>query len=254
MSEKIINVGYRPRLSLTEQLALAQIRTKIISPDRVVGVVGDIHEPFSVAGYFDFIVDTFRAEGVTDIVFIGDIVDQHAISFHDADPDGMSAGDELVKAKANLAKWYKEFPVAKICIGNHDHLPARKALKHGLARAYVRPLHEVLECPEGWVFDWEFDVDGVAYIHGTGFSGMYAHVNAMKQKRKSVVMGHLHSNFGVEFSATDHDLLWGMAVGCGVDRHSYAQAYGKDFPRKPVLGCGTVTNGIIPRTHPMPRH
>jgi len=31
-----------------------------------------------------------------------------------------------------------------------------------------------------------------------------------------------------------------MSVGCGIDRRSYAFAYGKDFKKKPILGCGVV--------------
>jgi hypothetical protein len=242
--------GYRPRLSKSEQLIVDKCRANYKA--NIVGVIGDLHEPFCHDEYFDFVVKTLAEAQVTEVVFIGDIVDQHAISYHDSDPDGFSAGHELKLAKMRLQKWYDAFPVAKVCIGNHDHLPARKALSNGIPKAYIRTLDEVLEAPVGWILDWSFDIDGVNYFHGTGFSGMYAHVNAMKQKRKSVCMGHLHSNFGIEFSGTEHDLLFGMAVGCGVDRHSYAAAYGRDFPRKPILGCATVTDGITPSLYPMP--
>ena len=33
-----------------------------------------------------------------------------------------------------------------------------------------------------------------------------------------------------------------MNVGCGVDNDHMAFAYGKQFPTKPMLGCGIVTN------------
>lgn len=33
-----------------------------------------------------------------------------------------------------------------------------------------------------------------------------------------------------------------MQVGCGIDKTSYAMAYGKNF-RKPIISCGVVIEG-----------
>jgi len=32
-------------------------------------------------------------------------------------------------------------------------------------------------------------------------------------------------------------------VGCGVDNKQMAFAYGKQFPRKPIVACGVVVHG-----------
>jgi hypothetical protein len=43
-----------------------------------------------------------------------------------------------------------------------------------------------------------------------------------------------------------------MQVGCGIDNSQYAFAYGKSFPKKPILGCGLVLDGgNIPVILPM---
>ena len=55
-------------------------------------------------------------------------------------------------------------------------------------------------------------------------------------------MGHTHSVGGIEWSANEKDIIFGMNVGSGISRHKYAFAYGKDTRRKPVLGVGVVTD------------
>lgn len=76
-----------------------------------------------------------------------------------------------------------------------------------------------------------------------GYSGKHGHINAAIENRQSIVMGHLHSNAGVWWSANENDIIFALAVGCGIDRNTYAFRYGRDFKRKPILGCGVVTNG-----------
>ena len=60
------------------------------------------------------------------------------------------------------------------------------------------------------------------------------------------VSGHAHGNAGVSATASDHRLVWGLAVGCGIDIDSMAFAYGKHFSQKPIIACGIVINGKTP--------
>jgi hypothetical protein len=60
---------------------------------------------------------------------------------------------------------------------------------------------------------------------------------------RCTVTGHNHSNAGISATATDQELVWGMAVGCGVDHAHMAFAYGKHFKNKPILACGVVIDG-----------
>ncbi|MGL5768052.1 MAG: metallophosphoesterase [Sarcina sp.] len=83
-------------------------------------VIGDVHAPFSKSGYREFCIKMYRKHKCNKVVFIGDIIDNHYSSFHDSDPNGMGASEELQKAIKEIALFYKAFPDAKVCIGNHD--------------------------------------------------------------------------------------------------------------------------------------
>ena len=54
-------------------------------------VVGDLHEPFTRKGYLEFCKSIYYKYNCNEVVFIGDIIDNHYSSFHDTDPDGRSA-------------------------------------------------------------------------------------------------------------------------------------------------------------------
>jgi hypothetical protein len=41
------------------------------------------------------------------VIFIGDIIDNHYSSYHESDPDGYSAGEELDRAIDMIKDWYK---------------------------------------------------------------------------------------------------------------------------------------------------
>ncbi len=169
-------------------------------------------------------------------------MDNHAISYHEHDPDGMSPKDELDEARRRLVAWYKAFPVVKVCRGNHDCLVDRKGKTMGLPSEVFLPFRDIWQLPKGWEDDWSFTIHGVRYIHGTGYSGQSAHIQAAMNSRRSTVIGHLPSHAGVNWIANDEDCWFGMNVGCGIHRKSYAMAYGKDFKKKPILSCGVVTD------------
>jgi len=118
----------------------------------------------------------------------------------------------------------------------------RKSKTIGLPRCFFAPYRDIWNFPKTWEDSFEFVINGVLYKHGTGLSGKYGHVNAAINSRMKTVIGHLHSVLGIEWLVSSRDRIFGMCVGSGIDRKAYAFAYGKDFPRKPVLGCGVVLN------------
>jgi predicted phosphodiesterase len=205
--------------------------------------VGDLHEPFTHPRYRDFCKDVRKTWKTKETVFIGDLVDLHALSFHEHDPDGMSPGEEVRTAKAEVAKWHKTFPKARVCIGNHDARTLRLARKAGLPIEALRDFKDIWGTPT-WEWDWEFDIDNVLYLHGTGASGKQAAANLMMKRRKSVVIGHTHTNAGVNYHMNHDGRIFGMNVGCGIDCKGYAFAYAKDFADRPNLGCGVVIDGV----------
>lgn len=214
-------------------------------------VIGDTHEPFCRDGYLEFCIQTQKDYNCGTVVHIGDLVDNHAISYHESDADGRSAGDEYKLALSACDKWYKAFPEAYICIGNHDRLPFRKAFTAGLPKNWLKSYQEMFNSPKGWKWDFVHEINGVIYQHGTGLSGEMASINAARENRQSTVIGHLHTVTNTRFLASQKDLIFGMSVGCGIDHTKYAFAYGRENTRKPVLSCGVVLNGMMPINIPM---
>ena len=204
-------------------------------------VIGDLHAPFTRNGYLDFCKEIRDKYFCNNIVFIGDLIDNHFSSFHDTDPDGHSAAEELRLAKLQIDEWCKAFPKAKVCIGNHDAIPARKSFNGGISKVWLKSISEVLNTPN-WEFSEEFIIDDVLYIHGIGRKA----INRMNADIISVVQGHYHSEGYINYTVGRSKKLFSMQVGCGVDDKSYAMAYGKYFD-KMHISCGVVLeNGNLP--------
>ena len=220
-------------------------------PDNVL-VIGDPHEPFTKEGYLEFCRKIQEEYDCGTVIHIGDAVDNHAVSYHEKDPEGMSAGDEFNLAIERMKRWYYTFPNVKVCIGNHDALPFRKAFSAGLPKTWLKTYQELLQSPPTWEWDFVHQVNGVIYQHGTGLSGEMAAINAARENRQSTVIGHLHTVMNTRFLASYKDLIFGVTVGCGIDHEKYAFAYGKQNTRKPVVACAVILDGKLPINIPMP--
>lgn len=213
-------------------------------------VIGDLHEPVSHPAYLRFCLDVADKVDPDRIVFIGDVVDHHACSFHAKHPHCPGPADELELMREGVQKWNAHFPKATVTIGNHDERPERLAAAAGIVSDWLNTYNKVFGI-KGWDWVEEITLDDVYYFHGTGFSGMHPAYNAMRNMGMSCVMGHTHSNFGVKYMTNPKKLMFGMDVGCGVDRHAHAMAYGKHLKRKPVVGCGVVHGSACAHTIPM---
>lgn len=217
-------------------------------------IIADTHIPFEHRGYLDFCKRIHKAYKCIRVIHIADLVDNNAISYHEHDPDGWSPEAEMKESDKHLEDWFKAFPKVFLCRGNHDRLVDRKSKTMGLPKRCFQEFRNIWKLPKEWkdAFEWEFD--GVLYKHGTGFSGKYAHINAAYDARQSCVIGHTHATAGVEYIANEKECIFGMNVGCGIDRHTYAMNYGRDFRRKPIVACGIVTStkyGNIAQVIPM---
>ena len=111
--------------------------------------IGDLHEPFCLKDYLRFCKKIYKQENCKKVIFIGDVIDSHYSSFHESDPDGMSARDELLSAIKKLRRWHKAFPEAVITIGNHDRIVARKAMNAGLSDMWIRSYSEFYKLQVG---------------------------------------------------------------------------------------------------------
>lgn len=223
----------RPRLTggkLMSYLHLTRDENRVL-------VIGDLHEPFTLKGYLEFCLETYNNYNCNRVVFIGDIVDNHAASYHESDPDGLGGGDELDLCIKKLKRWHDTFPDADVILGNHDIMVARKAQTSNIPKKWIKSYQEVLEVPT-WNFVEELVIDEVMYVHGIGSK---AHIRAQKNMM-STVQGHHHTDCYTMWYVGKKDKIFGMQVGCGIDINSYAMAYAKWFP-KPAIGCGVVLGG-----------
>ena len=223
---------HRPRVTPQQLKALESLRRK----ERRTIVIGDLHCPFEKSGYFEFCLETYDRFNCNQVVFIGDLVDSHATSRHETDPDGMSAKTELERAIEDLQKWREAFGVATVIVGNHDRVVMRRAFSSSIPSMWIKSFNEVLGTSWDWTERAEFD--GVQYVHGEGGTARTKAKNDMQ----STVQGHIHTQAYVEHFCGNRSRIWAMQVGCGLDRDSYAAAYSKHY-KKQAIGCGVVIGG-----------
>jgi len=223
---------HRPRVTPQQLKALESLRRK----ERRILVIGDLHCPFEKKGYFEFCLETYDRFNCNQVLLIGDLVDSHATSRHETDPDGMSAKTELERAIEDLQKWREAFPVATVIIGNHDRVVMRRAFSSSIPSMWIKSFNEVLGTSWDWTERAEFD--GVQFVHGEGGTARTKAKNDMQ----STVQGHIHTQAYVEHFCGNRNRIWAMQVGCGLDRDSYAAAYSKHY-KKQAIGCGVVIGG-----------
>lgn len=206
-------------------------------------VIGDLHAPWILEGYLEFCREQQEKYNCGTVIFIGDIIDGCAWSFHEKNVDGMGVREELFAAKKQLQDWYKVFPEATCLYGNHDLLIIRKIKAAGLSEEFMKDFGSIIGAPETWTFTHELDLNGVRYIHGSVGDAF----KRAKESRISTVQGHLHTRSFVEWSVSEKDSIFGLQVGCGIDHKSYAFDYARPFPKKPVISCGLVLDkGTMP--------
>lgn len=206
-------------------------------------VIGDVHEPVSHPGYRRFCMD-LRSKFKTDTtVFIGDVVDMHAISFFTKHPEAPGPKDEIKLAQEKIKAWKRAFPVARVCVGNHDARIIRVAEKAGIPAAALRSYSETWKTPK-WKWVTDFVLDDVYYFHGTGTSGTHPAYNSMLKQLMSVVQGHVHSAGGINWRANPQRRIFGMDTGCGIDDSKYAFAYGENQKVRSILSAAVIIDGI----------
>lgn len=234
----------RYRLKPHEIVALKKMRE---TDTRNILVVGDLHCPFDLKGYLEFCLEQYEAFNINHVIFIGDILDNHAFSYHEADPDGMSAGLELEKSIEKVSHWYNAFPDADVCIGNHDRLAARKSFTGGIPKAWIRSYNEVLNTPK-WNWVESVVYDDVLYEHGEGGQAQ----TKAKNNLMSSVCGHTHTEAYCKWFVGKRYRIFAMQVGCGVDSSTYAAAYARNY-KKQAIGCSVIlNNGTLPINLLMP--
>jgi len=209
-------------------------------------VIGDLHEPVSHPGYLQFCTDLYEEWDCDKVVFIGDIVDWHAISFWVKEPNCSGPKDEYDLSLTKVKKWYKAFEEADVCIGNHDERPERLAKTVSIPPCLLKEYNTVWETPK-WKWKYDLIIDDVYYYHGTPNGGSFQSIhpawNAVGKMLMSVVMGHYHSRASIGWRANPYKRVFGMDVGCGIDVKAWQFVYGKHAKDRPILSAGLVIDG-----------
>jgi len=256
ISKSRSKLSYYKEIMLPKEEAIKPVkwfegRKKKVENGSNVLIIGDLHEPFCLDGYLEHCLKVYNDFNCNKVLFIGDLLDNHAVSYHEHDPNGKSPYDEYLLAIERLKRWYLAFPEAKVCIGNHDELPVRRVFSSGLPKFWIKSLEQILQVPDTYEFGLHHVIDDVFYTHGTGLSGDGAAMKIADKNRQSAVIGHLHSVSNIKYSASYKDIIFGMTVGCGIDYKQYAFNYGRDLPNKPIISCGVVLEGKVPVLIPM---
>lgn len=206
--------------------------------------IPDCHIPFHHPDAFKFLAAVKKKYKPNEFIHLGDLEDWHSISMHDHDPNGLSPGLELQALRKAVKPLFKLFPKLKICTSNHGDLPLRRAFKFGMPSELIKSHKEILQAPDGWQLAESWEVDDIVYEHGESFSGAQGAIKSANANMQSTVIGHIHAFAGIQYSANQKHLIFGFNVGCLINRHSYAFAYGKKIKAKPILGCGIIQDGV----------
>ena len=242
----IVERSNRYRLRPNEIQVIQKLREQKINN---ILVIGDLHEPFCLDEYLDWCVEQYDTYNCTEVVFIGDVIDNHYSSYHETSADGLGGLEELEIAIKRISRWYKAFLNSKITviIGNHDRLIMRKAQTSAIPSKWIKSYKEVLEVPE-WNFVERYVKDNVQYIHGEGGTAS----TKCRADMMNTVQGHLHTQCYVQNFVGNKFRIFGVQVGCGIDHESYAMAYAK-YGKKPAISCAVIlNNGKIPINLLMP--
>jgi UDP-2,3-diacylglucosamine pyrophosphatase LpxH len=215
--------------------------------NRNILVISDLHIPFEKPGYFEFVKEQYERFNCNQVVFIGDIIDNHFGSYHEVDSDAWGAKYELEQTIKKVKRWYKAFPKADVMIGNHDQIVSRKAMTGGIPQQWIKGYSDVLGTPN-WKWSTDVVYDNVRYSHGHK-SGKAK--TGHKRDMHSLVTGHYHLDMYIDWNYGIDRKTFGMAVGSGADDQTYNANYAAGG-RKSAYGCGVVLdNGTLPIVIPM---
>jgi len=204
-------------------------------------LISDMHIPYHHKDTLDFLEHLKLKYNPTRIICLGDECDKHALSYHDSDPDLMSAGDELLAAKPVIKELELMFPEMDLLDSNHGSLVYRKSKTHGIPKHYIKSYNDVLEVGEGWVWHNDMTItlpDGnKCYLH----HGKSNNVTRVSQTMgMCTVQGHFHEILKVDYWGNPNGLFWALQSGCLIDDGSYAFSYNNVNLKRPVIGTTLI--------------
>lgn len=224
---------YKQRLRINNEITK---RSSTNSTNNVL-IIADLHAPFSLEGYLEYCIEIYNKFNCGKVIFIGDLIDNSASSYHELNPNGYSAREELNLAIDQIREWYKHFPEAIVLNGNHDCLNHRKAKTSGLDKRWIKENKEVLQV-SNWTFLDNYIYNGVFYTHGHQTKEAF---QECLLRQMPVVSGHRHSKCYIKYQTSN---LWGMQVGVGFNKDAYAFDYARGNTTQWIENVSVVLNNV----------
>lgn len=214
-------------------------------------IISDVQAPFHLPDTIPFLSALANEIQADHVVCVGDLLDLHCLARnYKPHPNAPSAGREFELSEEFLSELYIHFPTMYICEANHEGRLRKKAQDAGIPDQYLKDVDEA-HARDGWHWDREWWLDTelgpVCVNHGDRKKGA---LNYAKTLGASVIQGHHHSDFGIQFQNSRHRILYGMDVGCLCDPEALALAYSRTSPLGQMQGTGVIVNGW-PKLAPM---
>jgi hypothetical protein len=190
-------------------------------------IISDLHLPWSVKYWFEFLTSIYLLMMYDIIISIGDEVDNAAYSFHEKEPGMPGASKELEMACDSMKLLSTLFPKMYILDSNHGSLFYRRAKFAGLPYNLIKPLPEIYGTP---LYEWHNEIildtnNGPVYLcHGkkSGYGALAREMGA------SCIQGHFHTKAEITYHKTALGTRFNMFVGCLADSEKLAFQYAKN--------------------------
>ena len=209
-------------------------------------IISDLQIPFhhkDALAFLKAVRDKYRPDK---IINIGDLTDCYCLSAYAKSPESLSPKQEIRRMLKAVKKLADLFPEMSVMKSNHDRRLYRAAARAAIPNHFLKNYNEWMQCPDTWTFHNDLEVNGILYTHGDegGAGGQQACIKRAEKYGKSTVSGHLHTMSEIRYSANRDKVIFGMQVGCLIDREELAFSYAKTNIRKPLLSVGLVINGM----------
>lgn len=125
-------------------------------------VISDMHLPYQHRDAFDWLWALHNEYDFQQVLNVGDLIDHHAGSYHESEPDAPDAETEYLLAKRSAQELQQMFPDMVTTNGNHDNIPKRKLKTVGLPPSMVSDYNQLydLEDTWKWVDKYKFSAQG----------------------------------------------------------------------------------------------
>lgn len=214
--------------------------------------ISDLQAPAMHPDTVTFLRATVKKYGKpTRVIQIGDEADQEALNEYGKNPDLPSDGYEIDETIRTLRPIYKMFPRVDLLYSNHVLRARRKAHKAGLSQKRFKEWREVIHAPRNW--RWYKSLllrtcigQTVFVCHGRSANGL----QLAKEMGCSVVQGHYHTKYCIEYTSNPANLNFSLQVGCSIHTKHAAFNYDAENVKRPIIGHAAIINGF-PKLLPM---